>query len=105
MDGEFLMLAPFKRNLDRAEAASRVKAWTRARFSLGGDATIFVTELQGGLPGFPPLRTVVSFWIAERGHYHFTAFKALKKVSEEDVPPYWYLDALAVEAGVQCACC
>jgi hypothetical protein len=103
--GEFLMLALPKNNLDRAHAAARIKAWTRRRFRLGRGDTIFVTELEGGAPGFPPLRTIVSFWIAERGHYHFTAFKPLEEVREEDVPPSWYLDALAVEAGVQCGCC
>jgi hypothetical protein len=99
------MLALPKNNLDRAHAAARIKAWTRRRFRLGRGDTIFVTELEGGAPGFPPLRTIVSFWIAERGHYHFTAFKPLEEVREEDVPPSWYLDALAVEAGVQCGCC
>lgn len=105
MDAKFLMLAPRRPSKDRAEAATRVKAWTRDRFSLADDATIFVTELEGAMPGFPPLRTVVTFWIAERGHYHFTAFKPLKDVIEEDIPPAWYLDALKVEAGVQCGCC
>ena len=99
------MLSPFKRTSDRAGSASRVKAWVRERFSLGEHATIFVTELEGGAPGFPPLRTVVSFWIAERGHYHFTAFKPLKDVAESDIPPAWFLDALRVEAGAQCGCC
>lgn len=89
----------------RAEAAARVKAWTRQRFSLDGQATLFVTELEGGAPGFPRLRTVVSFWMAERGHYHFTVFKPLEEVSEPDIPPAWFLAALKVEAGVQCACC
>jgi hypothetical protein len=95
----------FKAEPSRAEAASRVKRWTRERFALNEEATLFVTELEGGAPGFPPLRTVVSFWIAERGHYHFSVFKPLKEVREDDVPPSWYLDALAVEAGVQCSCC
>jgi hypothetical protein len=95
----------FKPHPDRAEAAARVKAWTRQRFSLDEEDTLFVTELQGGAPGFPPLRTVVSFWIAERGHYHFTAFKPLGDVRESDIPPSWYLEALKVEAGVQCGCC
>ena len=95
----------FKPHTDRAEAASRIKRWTRQRFSLNGEDTIFVSELQGGPPGFPPLRTIVSFWIAERGHYHFSAFKPLVDVAEDDIPPSWYLDALKVEAGVPCGCC
>src|SRR5689334_10198498 len=89
----------------RAEAASNVKGWARVRFGLRDTDTVFVSELEGGAPGFPPLRTVVSFWIAERGHYHFTVFKPLEEVREPDVPPAWFLDALRVEAGVQCGCC
>ena len=95
----------FKPDLDRAQAVARVKRWTRERFRLGESDTLFVTELEGGAPGFPPLRTVVSFWIAERGHYHFTAFKPLKDFAEGDIPPAWYLGALRVEAGAQCSCC
>jgi len=86
----------------RADAASRMKAWTRTRF---GDVTVLVTELQGGAPGFPPLRTVVAFWSAERKHYHFSVFKPLEQVTEEDLPPAWYRDALAVTPGIDCGCC
>ena len=88
--------------MDRASAASQVKAWTRNRF---GDVTILVTELQGGAPGFPPLRTVIAFWTTERRHYHFTVFKPLEAVEESDLPPAWYRDALAVVPGIDCSCC
>ena len=56
----------------RADAASRLKSWTRRRF---GDVTVMVTELESGAPGFPPLRTVVAFWSAECKHFHFSVFK------------------------------
>ena len=99
------MLKPPANARRRADAAAQVKAWARERFGLRESDTIFVTELAGGAPGFPQLRTVVSFWIAERGHYHFTVFKPLEQASEGDIPPAWFLDALKVEAGVQCGCC
>ena len=99
------MLAPFNKSPDRAAAASRVKHWTRERFRLGGDATILVTELESATPGFPPLTTVVAFWSAERKHYHFRVFKPLEDVTETDVPPAWYREALAVTPGVDCGCC
>jgi nitrate reductase delta subunit len=99
------MLAPFSRSPDRAAAASRLKAWTRARFSLSSDATILVTELESALPGFPPLQTVVSFWSPERRHYHWRIFRPLEEVTEDDVPPAWYREALEVTAGLQCGCC
>ena len=99
------MFKPPASSPKRSEAASNVKAWTRRRFCLKDEDTLFVTELEGGTPGFPPRRTVVSFWIAERGHYHFTVFKPLEEVAVSDIPPSWFLDALKVEAGVQCGCC
>jgi hypothetical protein len=103
--GEFLMLAAPKKSSDRADAASRVKGWARDRFGLGSDATILVTELQSGTPGFPPLTTVIAFWTAERKHYHFRVFKPLEEVTESDIPPAWYREALAVTPGVDCSCC
>jgi hypothetical protein len=99
---EFLMLAA---SPNRAEAASRVKRWTRERFGLGSDATILVTELESATPGFPALHTVISFWTAERKHYHYRVFKPLEDVLAEDLPPTWYKDALAVTPGIDCSCC
>ena len=89
----------------RADAATRVKRWTRERFGLGGDATLLVSEVENALPGFPPLRTVVAFWTAERRHYHFSLFKPLEAVLEDDLPPAWYREALAVSPGFECGCC
>jgi hypothetical protein len=98
------MLAPFQKSRDRADAAARVKRWVRSRFTLGAESTVLVTELESGQPGFPPLTTVVAFWSAERKHYHFRVFKPLEQVVEDDIPPTWYREALAVTAGVDCGC-
>ena len=86
----------------RADAATRLKSWTRSRF---GDVTVMVTELESAVPGFPPLHTVVAFWTAEREHFHFKVFKPLVEVSETDIPPRWYRDALRVTLGLDCGCC
>lgn len=99
------MLERHVKNADRAFAASRLKQWTRERFSLGSDATILVSELESAQPGFPALHTVVSFWTGERRHYHWRIFKPLEAVSQDDLPPPWYRDALEVPAGAGCACC
>jgi len=93
------------RSQKRLDAATRVKRWTRGRFSLPPQATVLVSELESAQPGFPPLSTVVAFWTGEREHYHFRVFKALEDVTEDDLPPAWYLDALAVTEGTQCGCC
>jgi nitrate reductase delta subunit len=92
----------FAQSTNRASAATRVKQWTRARF---GDVTVLVSELESATPGFPPLSTVVAFWSAERRHYHFRVFKRLEDVVEDDIPPAWYREALAVSAGIDCGCC
>jgi nitrate reductase delta subunit len=99
------MLAPSRKSPDRLEAASRVKAWTRARFSLPADSIILVSELESAAPGFPPLSTVVAFWSAERKHHHWRIFKPLHEVVEDDLPPAWYREALEVTAGMPCGCC
>ena len=96
------MLAPSQ---DRLEAATRVKRWTRERFSLGSELTILVSELQNAQPGFPPLSTVVSFWDAEKRHYHWRVFKPLEEVREDDLPPAWYREAMELREGMQCGCC
>ena len=96
------MLAPSPSRLD---AATQVKRWTRERFSLTADSTILVSELESAVPGFPPLHTVVAFWTAERKHYHFRVFKPLQEVVQDDVPPAWYREALAVTPGARCDCC
>src|ERR1044071_5544075 len=103
--GEFLMLAPSRKQPGRLEAASRLKAWARSRFSLAADATLLVSEIESAQAGFPPLSTVVAFWTAERKHYHFRVFKPLEAVAEADIPPARYRETLAVTPGVDCGCC
>ena len=48
------MFKPPASSPGRADAASNVKAWTKRRFSLKENDTVFVSELEGGAPGFPP---------------------------------------------------
>jgi hypothetical protein len=99
------MIRPAKKNPDRLRALERVTAWTRERFALPPDAVVSVSELECSVPGCPPLETVVMFWTADGGHYHFKAFKRLEEVVAEDLPPAWYQDALRVAQGVECDCC
>jgi hypothetical protein len=95
----------FRKGPGQAEAARRLKDWTRERFSLGEDETIVVTEIASALPGFPPLQTAVTFWTAGGARHHFTVFKAMENVVGDDIPPAWLRDSLALSEGVECACC
>ena len=85
---------------ERTEAASRIKAWTRGRF---GDVICDgARKRYARLPAAAHRGRVLS---PERKHYHFKVFKPLEQVTEDDMPPAWYKDALAVTPGVDCGCC
>jgi hypothetical protein len=55
---------PLKRSPEQLAALDRVRNWTRARFALSEEAAIVVAEVACGLPGCPPVETVVAFWAA-----------------------------------------
>ena len=97
------MLAFAKKSPEHSAALDRVREWVRARFSLG-DTAIMVAEVACTTPGCPPIETVIAFWSDERRH-HFKVFKPVAAVCEDDLPPRWYLPALAVSDDFQCDCC
>lgn len=98
-------LGALKREPAFFAARGRLKRWIRSRFSLGRDAAVEVRELEATLAGFPPRETAVEFWDAGGMRHHFRVFKALTEVREDDLPPAWMKDALAVPQGYDCDCC
>lgn len=86
-------------------ARGRLKRWVRARFCLDADDAVEVRELEATLPGFPPRETVVEFRTASGERHHFKVFRPLVEVREEDLPPAWMKEALALAAGYDCDCC
>ena len=99
------MLGFVKKGAAQREALRRVKAWTRERFRLSDDAAILVTEVACGLPGCPPLETVVAFWTEGDKRHHFKVFKPVAEVTEEDLPPSWMKNALIADEMLGCECC
>jgi hypothetical protein len=99
------MLAPFTKSPERLQAAERVKQWTRVRFGLARDAAVSVSQIACAVPGCPPVETRIMFWSAEQKWHYFKVFKPLQEVVEEDLPPGWYRDALAVQERFECDCC
>ena len=93
------------RNTDHLDAVSRVKDWTRGRFRLEEHDLVMVSEIASKVPGHPPLQTAVSFWTGEQDRHHFTVFKRVEDVLEDDIPPAFMKDALALSEGVSCSCC
>ena len=104
-NGTPLTLGARARSAARRPALDRVKAWTRARFGLGEDETILVSEVECALPGCAPLETLVAFWTGDARRRHFKIFKPVADVVEDDLPPSWMKDALAFDPGAGCDCC
>lgn len=88
----------------RADAARRIEAWTRARFSLAAACYVLVTEERTVLPGFPEVETRVHFGESAAAAHHFRLFKPMTAVEESDLPPAWMRPALA-GAAPDCNCC
>jgi nitrate reductase delta subunit len=99
------MLWFVKRDPDHAAALERVRQWIRARFALPEQATVMTTEVACGLPGCPPLETVIAFWSDGRRH-HWKVFKPVAEVVEDDLPPSWMQNAIVVpdDAEFDCGC-
>ncbi len=93
-----------RKSPEHSAALERVREWTRERFALCEDNAIFVAEVACGLPGCPPLETVVAFWADEKRH-HFKVFKPVAEVALDDLPVAWLKSALVVPEGVDCECC
>ena len=98
-------VSALKRSPQQREALARVREWTRERFKLPDDAVILVAEIACGLPGCPPLETVVAFWTADTRRHHFKVFKPVREVVNDDLPFAWLKDSLAVPEGFGCDCC
>jgi nitrate reductase delta subunit len=87
----------------RAVATQRLKKWTRERFNLADDMTVFAGEVACASPGCPPIETVVIFWTAPGKRHAFKIFKGIGDTAESDLPPSWMKDAL-IDDGVADCC-
>ena len=96
---------PFWRTPAHQKALDRVTAWTRARFALGDNAPVFVTEIACGVPGCPPRETVIAFWTEGNTRHHLKIFKPVTEVVEADLPPSWMKSALIAMDMVGCERC
>jgi hypothetical protein len=83
-------------------ALDRVRAWTRERFKLADALPVVVAEIACGLPGCPPLETVVAFWTEDDRRHQFKLFKPVEEVVADDLPFAWLKDALVSNGEDDC---
>jgi hypothetical protein len=92
----------FKKSPAQIAALDRVRAWTRERFKLADDLPVVVAEVACGLPGCPPLETVVAFWTEDDRRHQFKLFKPVAEVVYDDLPFAWLKDALVFTGEDEC---
>jgi hypothetical protein len=94
-----------KRSPGHTQDLTRVRELTRARFGLSDEATILVAQVACGLPGCPPVETVVAFWTDGAKRHQFKVFKPVREVVADDLPFAWLKDALVAPEGIGFDCC
>jgi hypothetical protein len=100
--GRELRAPALRRAPEHAQALERVRGWTRERFGLADDVPVLVTEIACGLPGCPPLETVVAFWTASDKRHQFKLFKPVREVVDDDLPYAWLIEALVASELPDC---
>lgn len=96
------MFKPSFGNRTNLEHLERVERLTRDRFGLRGADLVIVSEEIGRKPGFPPLETLVLFWVADGQRYRFRIFKPVAQVTVEDIPIKWMLPSLLDDGTSDC---
>jgi hypothetical protein len=91
-----------KKSPAQLEAIERVRTWTRERFTLADEVPVVVAEIACGLPGCPPLETVVAFWTANDKRHQFKLFKPVQEVVRDDLPFAWLIDSLVASTDLDC---
>jgi hypothetical protein len=99
------MLQSLKKRPEHLQALDRVNAGTRERFKLAGSDAILVFEVSCGLPGCPPLETVIAFWTENDQRHCFKVFKPVAEVIPDDLPPAWMKNSLVDLEAIGCECC
>jgi hypothetical protein len=101
----FRIKPALKRSPEHVAALERVRTWTRARFNLPEESAVLAAEVACGLPGCPPLETVVAFWTDADKRHQFKVFKPAVDVVEDDLPPGWLRGALVADEDSSFECC
>lgn len=80
----------------------RVEELVRARFELGPDCLVMVSQLPTRQPGFPPLETRVLFWTDDGPRHRLRLFKPVAEVRAADLPLRWLRPGLIDDGDSDC---
>jgi nitrate reductase delta subunit len=76
-----------------------VKAWVAAAFQIQDGVYVTVSEVACGMPGCPPLETVIGLFEGDRQPRQFKLYKPVLEVTQDDV------FVLANLSSAMCECC
>jgi len=92
------------RTIARPDVAEleRVEALVRARFGVGEDDLVLVSEEAGRLPGLPATMTTILFWSGRERRHRLRLYKPAASVRADDLPAGWLKGALLDEGEGDC---
>jgi hypothetical protein len=80
-----------------AEAAARIKAWTRKALGLDEAARVLVHELACARPGCAPRETVVLVVPVEAPPFRIALHKAMQDLTEPELASVWRARSSAID--------
>jgi nitrate reductase delta subunit len=99
------VLGSARKAAGQLQAIDQVAEAVRRRYALPEESVVSVSELACGLPGCPPLETVVLFWPPDGVRHRIKIFKPAHEVSPDDMPAPWLRRALVSPEGEENDCC
>jgi hypothetical protein len=100
-----MQLGSFSGPTETDSALAHIESMVRKRFSLGHEIIVLIGEERPTEPGFPESMTRVRFWKSPIEHYSYGIFKPAAGVSETDLPPVWWMEAMRDHGEGLCSCC
>jgi hypothetical protein len=73
-----------RRSIDR-DQSDRIKIWARETWTLSGEATVMVTELECREPGCPPIETVIAVLEGPGKTRQYKIHKSAAEINRPDV--------------------
>lgn len=80
----------------------QLESLVRARYGVGEDQIVLITQEHSRQPGLPPVSTVILFWHDDGVRHRLRVFRPCSAVVAGDLPPGWLRGALRDEGESDC---
>jgi len=83
-------------------ALERVEELVRARYRIGADQIVLVSQEPGRAPGLPDHVTTILFWDGPGTRHRLRVFRPVADIAMSDLPAAWLRGTLRDEGGDDC---